>query len=190
MSSYPSDDQEAARALVAEGLCPICYVGPFAVVALHVARKHGVDRFQLRDMLGVYKTTSICDEGHSAARSRLSRQQWTAERATKMEVARPRGRGTRELSEAGKERNRRQAEAHREQTAEVLKQNSERIHQAALVRYRAWQEQWEAGLSLAEIARRFEVSRSATIKDGLRAVGVDIGREGLLRRRRRGAAAA
>jgi hypothetical protein len=42
------DNRDVSRAYVREGLCPICGAGPFAVVALHVQRKHDVDKDELR----------------------------------------------------------------------------------------------------------------------------------------------
>lgn len=37
-------------------------------------RKHGIDRFQLRDLLGVHYSDSICDPTYSAGRSEHTKQ--------------------------------------------------------------------------------------------------------------------
>lgn len=42
---------DAAR--LQAGICPVCGSGPWLSVAHHAARKHGVDRRALRDMVGL-----------------------------------------------------------------------------------------------------------------------------------------
>lgn len=55
-----SDEREAWRSKVAEGVCPMCGRGPYRSVAIHMSKAHGVDRFALRDALAVPKRTSLC----------------------------------------------------------------------------------------------------------------------------------
>lgn len=49
-------------------ICPFCGSGPFTVVAIHVSKAHGIDRLELRDLLGLtYSRSSICDPTHAKA---------------------------------------------------------------------------------------------------------------------------
>lgn len=168
------ENRETCREYVAAGLCPSCGVGPFAVVAIHCYRKHGIDRHQLREILGVYKTTSICDPGHSASRRRLSRRLWTPEVAEKMARSQPRGPGVRSLSTAGVERNRAMALKHRDARIAELRRYGARMTAKALPRYYEFRSGWDAGLSMGELALQFGVD-PVTIKAGLRKIGVDPG---------------
>jgi hypothetical protein len=52
---------------IKHGLCPICGAGPFTVPAQHVRQAHDMNRYELRDLLGVTVATSICDPMHSKA---------------------------------------------------------------------------------------------------------------------------
>ncbi len=67
-------DPERDEAIVAleAGLCPLCGLGPFTVVAGHVASAHGIRSKDLRRALGISQTRSICDPGHSRAQSARS----------------------------------------------------------------------------------------------------------------------
>ena len=50
---------ERVREHVEVGTCPFCGRGPFVVLAIHTARAHGVDRFELRALAGLMKYESI-----------------------------------------------------------------------------------------------------------------------------------
>jgi hypothetical protein len=176
------DNRDVSRAYVREGLCPICGAGPFAVVALHVQRKHDVDKDELRDMLGVYKGTSICDEGHSAAMRRRSKQRFTPERLERMQRARAVGKGTRQLSTAAIERNRRLSVQHRDQAVAYLRASVEERRDETRQRDEQMRGRWEAGLSLSEIGQQFGI-HSKTVREGLERLGMDLGRETLRRRK-------
>lgn len=72
---YPPDQPaEDAQAALRAGVCPICGSGPFTVVAIHVAKKHGVDRFEIRAMADLPPRESICDPTHSASVSARTRR--------------------------------------------------------------------------------------------------------------------
>lgn len=58
---YPNCHAEDWMDAVRKGLCPFCGSGPFAVVAIHIARVHGILKHDLREMLGITLTESICD---------------------------------------------------------------------------------------------------------------------------------
>lgn len=178
-------DRAVSRAYVEEGLCPVCGAGPFAVVALHTQRKHGLDRYALREMLGVYKTTSICDEGHSAALRLASKRAFTAEKAEKMAKGRRRGQQPRQLSEAAKERNRSQARASRDVAVAALKASVRQRSEQTRERDELMREHWNAGASMAEIAERFGVTVKS-VRQGFLRLGMQIGTEG----RKRSAASA
>ena len=55
-----------------EGWCPICDAGPFIKVASHVNMKHDIDRFEFKDMLGVFYTQPFCAPEYSEARRVMS----------------------------------------------------------------------------------------------------------------------
>jgi hypothetical protein len=74
MQRYDADKAEGWADAVARGLCPFCNAGPFVVVAQHTYQIHGVDRRVLRDMIGVYYSTSICDPTYSAGRTTHTNQ--------------------------------------------------------------------------------------------------------------------
>lgn len=59
--------------VLASGHCPVCLAGPFVVPAMHVARVHGIDRFALREMIGVTRGSSICDPDYSEDRREHAR---------------------------------------------------------------------------------------------------------------------
>ncbi len=69
-------DTEKVKALVLEGFCPFCGKGPFRVLAGHTYRIHDTDRRQLRDLIGVYYSTSICDPEYSEQRRLQSLEQY------------------------------------------------------------------------------------------------------------------
>jgi lambda repressor-like predicted transcriptional regulator len=62
--TYPGS--EAFRRSVQNGICPFCGAGPFLVVATHCNKIHDVGRLQLREMAGLFYTTSIADPEYSA----------------------------------------------------------------------------------------------------------------------------
>lgn len=65
---YPREKAADWLDAIKKQLCPFCGEGPFTVVAAHVNRRHGLDRHELRDLLGITEGESICDPFHSAAR--------------------------------------------------------------------------------------------------------------------------
>lgn len=54
-----------AVSLVEAGFCPFCGEGPFRVVASH-SRMHGVRALELRDLLGIPRSRTICDPGYAS----------------------------------------------------------------------------------------------------------------------------
>lgn len=178
-----SADQQAMRDSVADGMCPFCGVGPFAVVAAHVTRMHDLDRREFREALGVYWKTSICDPGHSSAVQRRARRAWrngAGERAT---AARLVSTSRRVLSPAAIDRNRQLAAANREVIVAVLKSNAEQIHRDRLPEYERWRSAWNTGASIQEMAGQFGV-HPRTVSRGLRRLGIDLGGENYRRRKR------
>ncbi len=51
--------QGEIRGFVEAGICPFCGRGTYRIVAIHTEMIHGVDRWELRELLGVTWTTSI-----------------------------------------------------------------------------------------------------------------------------------
>lgn len=77
LTRSPSGQAESAlrpephviRAAIELGICPWCKRGPFKMLAGHVNQRHGVDRFEFREMAGLMRHESICDPDFSAERS-------------------------------------------------------------------------------------------------------------------------
>lgn len=73
-------EQRQIRAFIIAGLCPWCdgsktHPGPFASIAGHTTIAHGVDRFQLRELAGLYRNSVICsDEHHLRTQQNLRRR--------------------------------------------------------------------------------------------------------------------
>lgn len=65
---YPREKADDWLDAVKKQLCPFCGEGPFTVVAQHVRHRHGLNRHEFRDLLGITDSESICDPFHSAAR--------------------------------------------------------------------------------------------------------------------------
>jgi hypothetical protein len=53
--------QAEAQALLARQTCPVCGEGPWKSPLNHVSRKHGIDRFTMRDVCGLTLTVSVLD---------------------------------------------------------------------------------------------------------------------------------
>lgn len=62
---------EAVRAAIEACLCPFCGRGPFKVLALHVSQRHGIDRYELRDLAGLPKNSSVCSPEYSEVHREL-----------------------------------------------------------------------------------------------------------------------
>ena len=72
-----SENNEAAmREQARNGICPLCGKGAFRSVAGHVSRKHGIDRFQFKDMIGVYYSEGFTDPELRAAQSERGKKQY------------------------------------------------------------------------------------------------------------------
>lgn len=70
---YPREKAADWLNAVAKGLCPFCGEGPFIVVASHVHARHGYDKREFRDLLGIPYLASISDPTHRAMRSEAMR---------------------------------------------------------------------------------------------------------------------
>jgi predicted nucleic acid-binding Zn ribbon protein len=97
---YAAPPEEAMRRFIEAGICPWCEAGPFRVLALHVSQKHGIDRFQLRDLAGLTYSASICDPQLSADIAARMRAPENLER-----LHRGRTNGPRRISEVAKKQN-------------------------------------------------------------------------------------
>jgi hypothetical protein len=51
---------------LARQMCPVCGEGPWKSPLNHAARKHGIDRFTMRDVCGLTMRTSVVDPALSA----------------------------------------------------------------------------------------------------------------------------
>lgn len=72
---FPKEQAADWLDAIRQGLCPICGGGPFIVPAMHVSLRHDIDRFELRDMLGLPVQTSICDPTHSKSAAERGKRQ-------------------------------------------------------------------------------------------------------------------
>lgn len=52
---------DEARRMLERQVCPICGEGPWQSPLNHVARKHGIDRFTMRNICGITTTTKVAD---------------------------------------------------------------------------------------------------------------------------------
>jgi hypothetical protein len=59
-----------------QGYCPICGRGPFRVLSQHTVKAHEMDRFAIRDFLGLTFQDPLCDPSTSARLSEIARQRW------------------------------------------------------------------------------------------------------------------
>lgn len=66
--------QDAIREAIEAGKCPWCGRGPYALLAMHTNKAHGVDRFELRDLSGLTYNTRICDPDLAARLSERSKR--------------------------------------------------------------------------------------------------------------------
>lgn len=69
---HAAPSTEAVRKYVEAGVCPWCGKGPWKMLAGHVAKAHGVDRFELRELAGLLRGASVCDPAYSEERSALA----------------------------------------------------------------------------------------------------------------------
>ena len=78
--------KEVALARVMDLACPFCDREDLVSVAGHVARSHGVNRFELKDMLGVFYETPLCSKEMSERFAKRGRKMF-AEGKTKFNSA-------------------------------------------------------------------------------------------------------
>ncbi len=73
--------KEAVRAAIAEGKCPFCGSGPWKMLPVHTNKKHGVDKWQLRDLAGLTTSDALCDSdtlGKMSARNQRTSEEMAA----------------------------------------------------------------------------------------------------------------
>lgn len=106
------------RIAIETQVCPLCGRGPFLILARHLNARHDIDRFELRELAGLPKSTKgVCAPDHSEACHDRSIAQDQA-------AALPHRKGPRgklDWSEAGRQRLRETDPAHRIAAAAKLK---------------------------------------------------------------------
>ncbi len=153
-------EREAWRAAVTDGMCPLCQRGPFRVVAIHMSLAHEIDRFQLRDKIGVMLNSSICDPAYA---EECSQREKAANQAGKpMPSVKGKKVPRRRLSTAGRD----------VMVATVAAGQEKRLKAMAEQRQRRI-DAHAAGATVEAIAATEGVA-VATIVDFLRSSGVDI----------------
>lgn len=65
---------EAYRRAIEAQVCPVCGLGPWTVLALHVSKTHGIGPAELRRLAGLGRKDSVCDPSFSEDRQRLFRE--------------------------------------------------------------------------------------------------------------------
>lgn len=155
---FPREKAEDWLDAVERGLCPVCGAGPYGIVATHVNKAHGIDRFQLKDILGVTYRTPLCDPLTSAKMSQSTK----GRDYEYLKQSHPKKGYTMRLSKAArqrlKENNRpgnREYALTRAFQARIAK--GEQRDQEILVEY-------EAGASLSQIADKYDRSISGVYK--------------------------
>jgi hypothetical protein len=86
-----------ARELLRHQMCPICGRGPWKSPLNHVALKHGIDKFTMRDICGLKVKESVADADLSEA----SRQRAAAQDKTALHEAHKQGHGKYRVTRAG-----------------------------------------------------------------------------------------
>jgi hypothetical protein len=65
--------EASVRLAIAEGKCPFCGSGPWQMLPVHTNKKHGVDKWQLRDLAGLTTSEPLCDLETRAKMSRAAK---------------------------------------------------------------------------------------------------------------------
>lgn len=79
---------EQAKAMLARQMCPICGEGPWKSPLTHASKKHGVDRFAMRDVCGLTTTASLTAPDY---RAKLVERGRTVDMSAAHEAAKRRG---------------------------------------------------------------------------------------------------
>jgi hypothetical protein len=173
--------QEEMRRAVDNGECPFCG-NQYQNIAVHTNRTHGVDKNQLKIMLGIPKSHSVCTPELSEKCAERSRQMF-ADRPELKEKMKPRSK-KRDISEAGKAINMAKLATARkaledkaaaegmtanEWTAQL---NSKRRRQETAERDRKIIELAQSGASSADICAQAGVD-AEVIRNTLRFYGID-----------------
>ncbi len=88
---------EEARNLLLDQMCPVCGRGPWKSPLNHVALKHGIDKFTMRDICELAVKESVAAPDLSAA----SRERATAQDKTALHEAHKKGHGKYRVTRAG-----------------------------------------------------------------------------------------
>lgn len=96
--------QEAIRAAIGAQTCPFCGAGPFKMLPVHTNKKHGVDKWELRELAGYSTRDPLCsDEALAAMRDAYDPARGNQARAA---AAAKTGRRTQRWTSAGLAKNR------------------------------------------------------------------------------------
>jgi len=165
-TSPPS--RKAMRRCIDAQICPWCGAGPFLVIALHVNAAHGIDRVELRELLGVTKTAHIADPAHSEERrARL--------KGIPVPHLKPKG-GPRRYSAAGLAVQRAKLDAARspEQARAAGRAAGDRILQANVTKHQEAQRLFrDTDMTLAQIGGKVSL-HPRTVREVLRRAGIEI----------------
>lgn len=88
-----------SRELLLKQMCPVCGRGPWKSPLNHVALKHGIDKFTMRDICGLKVKESVADSDFSEA----SRQRAAAQDNRALHEAHKQGHGKYRVTRAGAE---------------------------------------------------------------------------------------
>lgn len=130
--AYPkaAPSAEALREFIAAQTCPWCGKGPWQVLARHTHSAHGVSASEIRELAGLTKYTPVCSKDHSSGRrERLLGRPLPDSAHENLRQRREEGVPA-EMSEAGKEANRRKLEAARAKLAANAKLTDEVVLEA------------------------------------------------------------
>jgi hypothetical protein len=93
---------DEVRAHIDAGTCPFCGAGPYAMLPVHTAKAHGVDKWALRDLAHLTAKEPLCS---AEARAKM-RDAYGAESAERLARVRHLSRGgSQRRTRAGRERN-------------------------------------------------------------------------------------
>lgn len=184
--------QNALREILEAYMCPWCDRGPFKVVTQHTSRMHGIGPKELRDMAGLYYTTTLSAEStlekrRANGRKRdmsqvrkgrtLGDQSFKHYSAAAKENYGEQRRRKHELSDAAKARNLKQLEAARERgaaaAAAAIRREAEKRFREAEPHIR---KAVESQVSYLELARQLGVS-TALVGRWAKRMGLPDGRQ-------------
>ena len=143
-----------------QGICPYCGKGPFIIVATHVARIHGLDRFEFRNDIGAFLSDSLTDPDWHTDRSEWAKDRYQKDTAAGIVTIEPGH--TKRVRTAVRHERQRNDSIRNAKTRQDTQRKTERV---ALV------EAYRKGSTICEIAAVFKTNEKS-VRARLKSEGV------------------